>query len=57
MYHRYLFALFLIVITLSVFWRVHDHEFVWDDDRNIAENPYLNSPKFSDMLHFWREPY
>jgi len=57
MYHRYLFVLFLIVITLAVFWRVQDHEFVWDDHRNIAENPYLNPVTFPNVLRFWQEPY
>lgn len=57
MYHRYLFVLFLIVITVAVFWQVHDHEFVWDDDVNVYENPHLNPGPSPDILRFWQKPY
>jgi len=50
-------AVLLIVITVAVFWQVHDHEFGWDDDINVYENPHLNPGLSPDILHFWQKPY
>ena len=39
-----LICLFLIVITLAVYWQVRNHEFVsYDDDVYVIENPTLRS--------------
>jgi hypothetical protein len=47
-----------MVVTLAVFWPVHSHEFVlWDDHRNISENPALHSFTLDHILSFWRAPY
>ena len=50
-------AVLLVVITVAVFWQVHDHEFVWDDDVNVYENPHLNPGPSPDILRFWQKPY
>ena len=37
-------CLFLIVITLAVFWQVRNHEFVsYDDDVYVIENPHVQA--------------
>jgi protein O-mannosyl-transferase len=51
-------VLLLMVVTLAVFWLVHSHEFLlWDDHRNIYENPTLHSFTRDHILSFWRAPY
>ena len=51
-------VLLLTVVTLVVFWPVHSHEFLlWDDHRNIYENPTLQSFSLDHILSFWRAPY
>ncbi len=50
-------AVLLIVLTVAVFWRVHDHGFVWDDRIDIYDNPHLNSETGPDILVFWQKPY
>jgi Flp pilus assembly protein TadD len=51
-------VLLLMVVTLAVFWPVHSHEFLlWDDHRNISENPTLHSFSLDHILSFWRAPY
>ena len=50
--------LLLMVVTLAVFWPVHSHEFLlWDDHRNIYENPALHSFTLDHIFSFWRAPY
>jgi len=37
-------CLFLIMITLAVYWQVRDHEFViYDDDAYVTENPHVQA--------------
>lgn len=37
-------CLFLIMITLAVYWQVRDHEFViYDDDVYVTENPHVQA--------------
>ena len=50
-------AVLLIVLTVAVFWRVHNHGFVWDDRIDIYENPHLNSETGPEILVFWQKPY
>lgn len=50
----YLFLLFLIVITL--FSRVRNYEFVWDDEVNITKNRILTYSTFTALKKFWSEP-
>ncbi len=57
MSRHHLIAVAMIVITLAVFWKVHDHGFLWDDRVNVYENPYLNPVTLPGVLHFWQEPY
>ena len=55
--HSRFICLFLIVVTLAIFFPIRNHEFVWDDRSNIAENPYLKRGSFSGALALWRRPY
>ncbi|MCH6545244.1 MAG: tetratricopeptide repeat protein [Deltaproteobacteria bacterium] len=57
MSRHHIIAVLLIVLTVAVFWRVHDHRFVWDDRIDIYENPHLNSETAPDILVFWQKPY
>ena len=57
MFRHYKIAVLLIVLTVAVFWRVHDHGFVWDDRIDIYENPHLISETGPDILVFWQKPY
>ncbi len=57
MSRHHIIAVLLIVLTVAVFWRVHDHGFVWDDRIDIYENPHLNSETAPDILVFWQKPY
>ena len=48
----------LSLVTIAVFWQVHNHEFVvWDDNVHVFENPYLNPVTFDHILTLWRAPY
>jgi tetratricopeptide (TPR) repeat protein len=50
--------LFLIIVTLGVFWPVLGHEFLaYDDSVNIYQNPYLQARSLDNLMHFWRYPY
>ena len=48
---------FLIVFISNVFWPAYRFDFVWDDDVNIIENPYLSPPHSQNLLQFWKGPY
>jgi tetratricopeptide (TPR) repeat protein len=48
----------LSLVTIAVFWQVHNHEFVvWDDNVHVFDNPYLNPVTFDHILALWRAPY
>src|SRR5215510_6057884 len=54
----YAVATLLALVTLVVFWQVHNHAFVlWDDGLHVYENPYLQALTFDNIKAFWREPY
>jgi hypothetical protein len=53
---RYL-LLGIVAITLVVFWRTHNFDFVWDDGTNVAHNPYLKQVTLENTLVFWQRPY
>ena len=57
MYRRHLKLFLLITATVVVFSQVRNHEFVWDDDVNVYENPYLQRSTLSSVTRFWIEPY
>ncbi|NIO11614.1 MAG: tetratricopeptide repeat protein [Deltaproteobacteria bacterium] len=52
-----LISILLVILTVGVFWRVYDHEFVWDDRIDIYENPHLKSDDAPEILVFWQKPY
>src|SRR5215813_6421198 len=54
----YAVATLLALVTLAVFWQVHNHAFVlWDDGLHVYENPYLQALTFDNIKAIWREPY
>ena len=58
MQYRPLVAFLLIIVTLAVFWPVHNYEFIgWDDDKWVYNNRYLTQPSIENTLHFWKEPH
>ena len=57
MSRHHIIAALLVVLTVVVFLRVHDHEFVWDDRIDIYENPHLTSDTGPEILVFWQKPY
>jgi len=50
-------AAILVLFTLTVFWRVQNHGFVWDDGVNVERNPYFTSAALPDIARFWTAPY
>lgn len=50
-------AAILVLFTLTVFWRVQNHGFVWDDGVNVERNPYFKSVSLPDIARFWTAPY
>jgi tetratricopeptide (TPR) repeat protein len=46
----YSIGLFLIVVTLAIFWQIRNHEFVWNDRNAIVENlsPNRRAPSNGD---------
>lgn len=57
LHHRSSVCLLLIVVTLAIFSPIRNHEFVWDDRSNVAENPYLRQVTGANVLSFWQKPY
>ena len=57
LYRRSSVCLLLIVVTLAIFFPIGNHEFVWDDRGNVAENPDLRPVTGASVLSFWRRPY
>lgn len=56
-YHHVILIL-LVIITLTVFWPVIGHDFLYlDDDILIYENPHLHPTSFGKILYFWHSPY
>ena len=56
MRYRLLVASLLVILTVAVFWPVHNYEFIgWDDDQLVINNPYLNPPTVTNALRFWQE--
>ena len=47
----------LVVITVTVFWRVQNHKFVWDDGVNVERNQYLKPVTIQNVGRFWRGPF
>ncbi|MBW2565503.1 MAG: hypothetical protein JRE24_01205 [Deltaproteobacteria bacterium] len=50
-------SLFLIIITLAVFWQVRNHEFInFDDDDYVTQNRLSEAvrikPDFSEAMHY-----
>ncbi len=55
---RLLWSVVVVAVTVVVYWPVIGHEFLeWDDNLNITENRYLNPVSWSNVAHFWREPF
>lgn len=50
----FLAVLILVAFTLMVFRHVGENSFVYDDQVNILQNPYL---AWDQVGQFWREPY
>ncbi len=50
-------AAILVLFTLTVFWRVQNHGFVWDDGPNVERNLYFKSAALPDIARFWTAPY
>ena len=44
-------------MTITVFWRLQDHGFVWDDGVNVERNQYLKPVTLSNVARFWRGPF
>lgn len=57
MFRYSLIPFFLIFFTLNVYWSAVTFDFVWDDEVNVVENPYLKTTTLQNTLHFWKEPY
>src|SRR5437870_4658227 len=47
----------LIALPLAVFWQTRNFYFVWDDEVNVAKNPYLTALTLSNVKQFWQKPY
>ena len=47
----------MIALPAAVFWQTRDFEFVWDDEVNVATNPYLNAFTASNVTQLWQKPY
>lgn len=55
---KHFYALFLGLLTLCVFGKILSHNFVlWDDNRNIYDNPHLVSEPVRNIPEFWAKPY
>ncbi|MEZ6130151.1 MAG: tetratricopeptide repeat protein [Planctomycetaceae bacterium] len=55
---RFGFPLLLLAVTVTVFGRILEFEFVaWDDDYHILENPWFRQLSWAQVRHFWTEPY
>ena len=39
----------LIALPLAVFWQTRNFDFVWDDEVNVAKNPYLTALTLSNV--------
>ncbi len=51
-------VLLVLLVTLVVFLPVCRHPFIdWDDDRNVYQNPYLQSPGIASIVRAWQRPY
>ncbi|MEM7146075.1 MAG: tetratricopeptide repeat protein [Verrucomicrobiota bacterium] len=47
----------LVLLTAVVFGRTVNHQFIiWDDDKNIYENPAIIDPSFDYLGDFWKTP-
>jgi tetratricopeptide (TPR) repeat protein len=48
----------LMVATLVALWPVCKNDFTnWDDEGNVAKNPYLNPVTLDGVLYFWAHPH
>ena len=48
----------IILISFLLYWQTTSFGFVWDDmGVHLGDNPYLRKLTFSNLLHFWQEPY
>src|SRR5580692_11205159 len=48
----------LLIIVLVVFGQVVQFQLLsWDDDIHLSKNPYLDPVSWSNVGHFWVEPY
>ena len=53
-----LIYILLVGATLAVFGTASHYDFVgWDDDIHVYANPYLSSPEFGSIAHFWKGPH
>ncbi len=51
-------ALILVAAVIVVYGQVRGFSFLmWDDDRNVYENPFLVPLTVSGLSHVWTEPY
>ncbi len=51
-------SVLLVLLTIAAFSGVRHLEFVlWDDNKNVYENPHLRPVSWASVLRFWRAPY
>ena len=49
---RWASLIVLSIISGLVYFQALDFDFVWDDIKNIVENPFLNPPALQTILFF-----
>ena len=55
---KILIVAFVLALTVGVFARTVNHHFIiWDDDKNIYENPYLISDPIGTIPNYWKHPF
>ncbi len=57
MQRRVAIILLLIAIPFAVYWQTRNFAFVWDDEANVASNPYFNPVTLANLAQFWHQPY
>ena len=54
---RWASLIVLSIISGLVYFQALDFDFVWDDRKNIVENPFLNPPSLQTILFFWKNQF
>src|ERR1700733_11489948 len=53
-----IYHLSLLLVVLLVYGQVVQFQLLsWDDDIHLTKNPYLDPVSWSNVGHFWVEPY